>query len=104
MTYVGGLARALKSHIIVGAANRHNRQVDIFSKGIIPGNVDHVDDHGLDSIPFPLDLCLKPWHLVPVEGILQRLRYRSVYQDKLGYRIILTIYLDIELLPRYIKI
>ena len=35
-----------------------------------PGDVDHVDHHGLDAVPLALHLGLQPRHLVPVEGVL----------------------------------
>ena len=37
---------------------------------ISPGDVDHVDDDGLDAIPLALHLRLQAGHLVTVERIL----------------------------------
>ena len=38
----------------------------------LPGDVDHVDDDGLDAIPLTLHLRLQAGHLVTVERVLEK--------------------------------
>ena len=41
------------------------------------GNAAEIDDDGLDTVPFALDLGLETLHLVAIEGIFLILRYVS---------------------------